>query len=70
MEERHYRVFFLCGGRIVEATLVLCADDSEALEKAKAFGRELELWQRERLIARIAADGGIISPTNHLWCNR
>jgi hypothetical protein len=31
-----------------------CADDSAAIESAKQFidGHEMELWQRDRLIAR------------------
>jgi hypothetical protein len=41
-------------GHIANAILLDCVDDNAAIESAKQLvdGRDLELWQRDRLIAK------------------
>jgi hypothetical protein len=55
-----YRVYFLGGTHIVDVAALTGADDAEAVGKAKAFGRELELWLRDGLVARIDSKGNVI----------
>ena len=51
-----YRVYIVdSDGHFYSSAVPLeCADDSEAMEKAKRFvdGHDVELWQRDRKIAR------------------
>jgi hypothetical protein len=50
-----YRVYVIgSDGRFVRAVNLDCADDSAAIESAKQFidGHDIELWQRDRRIAR------------------
>jgi hypothetical protein len=51
----YYRLYFLDNARhIRQAVELQCDTDEEAIAeaKAKADGRELELWNRERLVWR------------------
>ncbi len=53
-----YRVYVLGDdGHIVRAIELDCQDDSAATEAAKQHlnGRDIELWQRERCVARFGA---------------
>jgi hypothetical protein len=50
-----YRVYLIGrDGHIVRAIELDCSDDGAAIESAKQLtdGHEIELWQRERIIAR------------------
>jgi hypothetical protein len=50
-----YRAYIIgSDGHFFEAIPLDCADDAEAMEKAKrlADGRDVELWQRDRKVAR------------------
>jgi hypothetical protein len=50
-----YRAYIIgSDGRIQKSMELDCADDAEAIEKAKQFvdGQDIELWQRERRVAR------------------
>ena len=50
-----YRVYVMgTDGHIANAILLDCVDDNAAIESAKQLvnGRDLELWQRDRLIAK------------------
>jgi len=50
-----YRVYILgSDDRIVKAIHLQCTDDKTAIESAKQYidGRGIELWQRDRRIAR------------------
>jgi hypothetical protein len=50
-----YRVYVIGNdGHFVSVIQLDCADDNAAIESAKQFvnGRDLELWQRDRLIAK------------------
>jgi hypothetical protein len=52
---QHYRVYFIGqDGHFIRAMDVSCADDSAAIESAKQLidGYDLELWQRDRRVAR------------------
>jgi hypothetical protein len=42
------------------AKIIECADDQEAIQKAKQFidGRDIELWEKARLIARFPRTSG------------
>ncbi len=56
-----YRVYCFDGARhIVTAELVEAANDAEAVTSAEAagFGSRCEIWQRDRLVARLAEAGG------------
>jgi hypothetical protein len=49
-----YRAYLVdCYGHFYDAVPLICADDTEAMEKAKllAVGHDIELWQRDRKIA-------------------
>ena len=51
-----YRAFTVGrDGHFVGSEALICADDSEAIEKAKRFldGHDIELWSGERFIARL-----------------
>jgi hypothetical protein len=51
-----YRAFTVGrDGHFVGSEALICADDSEAIEKARRFvdGRDIELWSGERFIARL-----------------
>ena len=51
----HYRVYVIGqDGRLIRSIDISCVDDSAAIESAKQFidGHDLELWQRDRRIAR------------------
>jgi hypothetical protein len=53
-----YRVYIIgSDGRFVKAVQLDCHDDSAAIESAKQFidGLDIELWQRDRRIARFDA---------------
>ena len=50
-----YRVYLIdSDDRFYDVVPLICADDHEAMEKAKqlADGHDVELWQRDRRIAR------------------
>jgi hypothetical protein len=52
---QHYRVYFIGqDGRFLKTIDLSCADDGAAIESAKQLidGNDLELWQRDRRIAR------------------
>jgi hypothetical protein len=70
-----YRVYIIGrDGHIQKAVLLDCSNDKAAIESAKQFinGHEVELWQRDRLIARFDADAkdttgwlkGVLAPPN------
>lgn len=49
-----YRAYFVGGdGHFYEAVALVCADDAEAIEKARQLvdHREVELWQLDRKVA-------------------
>jgi hypothetical protein len=49
-----YRAYLIGeDGHFYEAVPLVCADDAEAMEKAKrlAYSRDVELWQSDRKIA-------------------
>jgi hypothetical protein len=49
-----YRVYFVgADGHFFDAVALVCADDAEAIEKAKqlAHGHDIELWQLDRKVA-------------------
>ncbi len=51
-----YRAFTVGrDGHFVGSEALICADDSEAIEKAKGFvdGCDIELWSGERFIVRL-----------------
>lgn len=58
-----YRIFFLDPDSHVTQPpqIVECADDQEAIEKAKQFidGRDIELWQKNRCVVRYSRTSGI-----------
>jgi hypothetical protein len=50
-----YRAFIIGSDCRIQKSIELdCADDAEAIEKAKQFvdGHDIELWQRERRVAK------------------
>jgi hypothetical protein len=50
-----YRVYLIgSDGHFIQAIQLNCADDKAAMESAKQFanGHDIELWQRDRQIAR------------------
>jgi hypothetical protein len=50
-----YRVYLIdSDDRFYDVVPLICADDDEAMEKAKhlADGHDVELWQRDRKVAR------------------
>jgi hypothetical protein len=52
---QHYRVYVIGqDGHFIRSIDLSCADDSAAIESAKQLidGHDLELWQRDRRIAR------------------
>ena len=52
---QHYRVYVIGeDGHFIRSIDLSCADDSTAIESAKQLidGHDLELWQRDRRIAR------------------
>jgi hypothetical protein len=52
---QHYRVYVLGqDGRFIKSIDLSCEDDNAAIEAAKPLinGHDLELWQRDRRIAR------------------
>jgi hypothetical protein len=52
---QHYRVYIIGqDGHFIRSIDLNCADDSAAIESAKQLidGHDLELWQRDRRIAR------------------
>jgi hypothetical protein len=52
---QHYRVYFIGqDGHFIRAMDLSCANDGAAIESAKQLidGYDLELWQRDRRIAR------------------
>ena len=49
-----YRAYLVdSDGHFYDVVPLICADDAEAMEKAKqlAVGHDVELWQRDRKIA-------------------
>jgi hypothetical protein len=55
-----YRLYCLDGAnRITRAEQILAANDEQAIEAARSLKPRVkcELWQRDRLVARIAASG-------------
>lgn len=55
-----YRLYRVDGaGRIVSAEWLEAADDDSAVEAARVSGNgsRCELWQRQRLVARLNPDG-------------
>ena len=59
---REYRIFFLEADTYITQPpqIVECADDQEAIQKAKQFidGRDIELWEKDRLVVRFARTSG------------
>jgi hypothetical protein len=57
-----YRVFFLESDPYITQPpqFLECADDQEAIEKAKQFidGRDIELWEKSRCVVRFARTSG------------
>jgi hypothetical protein len=52
---QHYRVYVIGqDGHFIRSIDLSCADDSAAIESAKQLidGHDIELWQRDRRIAR------------------
>jgi hypothetical protein len=52
---QHYRVYVIgLDGHFIRSIDLSCADDDAAIEAAKQLmdGHDLELWQRDRKIAR------------------
>lgn len=52
-----YRAFTVGrDGHFVGSEALICADDSEAIEKARRFvdGHDIELWSGERFIVRLS----------------
>jgi hypothetical protein len=52
---QHYRVYVIGqDGRFIKSIDLSCADDGAAIESAKHLidGHDVELWQRDRRIAR------------------
>ena len=50
-----YRAYLVdSDGHFYDVVPLICADDAEAMEKAKrlAVGHDVELWQRDRKVAR------------------
>jgi hypothetical protein len=43
----------LDGAHFVEAETLCCEHDAEAMSRARALRRRLELWHRDRLVATI-----------------
>ena len=55
----HYRVYVIGqDGHFIKSIDLSCADDSVAVETAKQLidGHDLELWQRDRLIAKFPGE--------------
>ena len=53
-----YRVYVIeMDGHFSSSIPLECADDTEAMEKAKQLvdGHDVELWQRDRKVARLIA---------------
>jgi hypothetical protein len=49
---QHYRVYIIGqDGRFIKSIDLSCVDDGAAIESAK-HGHDIELWQRDRRIAR------------------
>ena len=51
-----YRAYLVdSDGHFSEAVPLICADDAEAMEKAKplAVGHDVELWQLDRKVLRL-----------------
>ncbi len=57
-----YRIFFLDPDSYITQPpqIVECADDQEAIQKAKQFidGHDIELWEKDRCIVRFARTSG------------
>jgi hypothetical protein len=57
-----YSVFFCDPTHYITQTpqIIECAGDQEAIQKAKQFidGRDIELWEKARLIARFPRTSG------------
>ena len=54
----HYRVYIIGpDGHFIRAIDLSCADDDAAIESARQLidGHDLELWQRDRRLARFDA---------------
>jgi hypothetical protein len=52
---QHYRVYIIGqDGRFIKSIDLSCVDDGAAIESAKQLidGHDIELWQRDRRIAR------------------
>ena len=51
-------------GHFYEAVPLICADDAEAMEKAKplAVGHDVELWQLDRKVATFNHKAGMTTP--------
>jgi hypothetical protein len=52
-----YRVYTVgSDGHFVGSQALICADDAEAIEKARRLldGRDMELWSGDRFIIRLA----------------
>ncbi len=52
-----YRVYILSDrGHILTGTVVVSADDAQAIEAAKKIARHVELWDGERLVGRFKTE--------------
>ncbi len=65
--EPAYRAFLLdANGRVLKAVIIDALSDEDAVELAYKLvdGHAIELWERERVIAKFEADGkGLPSPS-------
>lgn len=51
-------------GHIISVTLLVCADDTDAIDQADQLANEfaVELWQRDRLIIRMYREPEVKEP--------
>jgi len=57
-----YLICFLNREQVVDCTTLECANNSEALKEAQAFGRDLELWRRGCFVAQVDSRGNVFPP--------
>ena len=57
----HFRAYVVSrDGHFMKSLVLDCADDSAAIESAKQLvdGHDIELWQRDRMIAKLPRKQG------------
>jgi hypothetical protein len=60
-----YRAYLVdSDGHFYDVVPLICADDAEAMEKAKplAVGHDVELWQLDRKVATLNHKAGMTTP--------